>query len=672
MLSRNFYDIFKHISEFYKFLLILGSALLLTYFFPDQNKFPYHYNSGKPWIYHDLYAPFNFPVLASKTEIKKIKDSVIANAPVIVTPVSVDTSRIFRKIFLDLTQNDSLHSLDTQSKHRLKQFLTKIYRQGLTDITDTSAANKKILIKQGKTLSPAKDTYTISRIKRELKNIFPSTGTRQQILEILFQRLKPSLITDSGYTEKYKQNLLSQINPHTKIIYKNELIVRKGERIGPEQMRILDSLKKIYGKDTRNHLIVSAGYFFLAVFVLLMVILYFKSYKRNIFLDNSQLTLIFFNILLIGVTFFSVQHYFPSYIYVVPFVVLPIIIKSFFDREVSLVTLGASIIIIAPGMSFPFEFAYIEALAGFASIILISDLTSRSRIFKSLGAIILIYILAYVSYYFIFYGNWKVQEQYYFILFVINGLLAGALVHELILLFEKLFKIPSDVAYLELMNTSNKLLKQLAEKAPGTFQHSLQVGNLAEAIAKEINANPLLVRVAALYHDIGKMKNPKYFTENQLSDVNPHENLPPEESAKIIINHVIDGIEIARKNNIPERIIDFIRTHHGNGLVKYFYTKAKQMGLNPNPEDYRYPGPNPFSKETAILMMADSVEAASKSLKNPDIKQLDELVENIINGQLQDGLLMNADITLKEINKAKKVLKNKLRSIYHLRVSYPK
>jgi putative nucleotidyltransferase with HDIG domain len=241
----------------------------------------------------------------------------------------------------------------------------------------------------------------------------------------------------------------------------------------------------------------------------------------------------------------------------------------------------------------------------------------------------------------------------------------------LIYIYEKIFGLVSDVSLLELSDTNSSLLKELENKAPGTFHHSLNVANLSEAAANEIGANSMLVRVGALYHDIGKMVNPTYFTENQVNSINSHDELEPKESASIIIDHVINGIEIARKNNLPDRIIDFIRTHHGTNLVYYFYKKEVEMQGEANAEDFTYPGPIPFSKETAILMMADSVEAASKSLKNPTSTKIDSFVENIVNGQMDHGQFLNANITFKEIQTIKKVLKKKLNNIYHLRVEYP-
>ena len=311
-----------------------------------------------------------------------------------------------------------------------------------------------------------------------------------------------------------------------------------------------------------------------------------------------------------------------------------------------------------------------QIIAGIVTILTVSELYKRANLFISVGQITLIYIVGYFAFHAIHEGNLENIEWVLFGVFVLNGLLT-LFVQPLIYMFEKVFGLVSDVSLLELSDTNSKLLKELSDKAPGTFHHSLQVANLAEAAANEIGANAMLVRVGALYHDIGKMENPTYFTENQITSVNPHDDLPPKESAKIIIDHVINGIEIARKNNIPDRVIDFIRTHHGTTVVYYFFKKQQEMDKEANAEDFKYPGPVPFSKETAILMMSDSVEAASKSLKNPTYGIIDAFVEKIVKGQMQADQFLNANITLKEIEMVKKVLKQKLTNIYHLRVEYP-
>src|SRR5690606_35926298 len=357
-------------------------------------------------------------------------------------------------------------------------------------------------------------------------------------------------------------------------------------------------------------------YIILVALVLIMLLLFLKRYRNDIFKNNNKVTFIFFNILLMVVaTTLMVKNY-ENYVYVVPLCILPLVLKNFFDARLGLFVHVLTVLILGFVVPNSFEYIFLQTIAGIVTILTASELYKRANLFISVGQITLIYIIGYFAFHAIHEGNLKSIEWVLFGVFVLNGLLT-LFAQPLIYMFEKAFGLISDVSLLELSDTNSRLLKELSDKAPGTFHHSLQVANLAEAAANEIGANAMLVRVGALYHDIGKMERPAYFTENQISSVNPHDDLPPMESAKIIIDHVIRGIEIARKNNIPDRIIDFIRTHHGTTLVYYFYKKQQELESDVNQDDFRYPGPIPFSKETAILMMSDSVEAASKSLKNP-------------------------------------------------------
>ena len=318
-----------------------------------------------------------------------------------------------------------------------------------------------------------------------------------------------------------------------------------------------------------------------------------------------------------------------------------------------------------------FEFIFLQIIAGIVTILTVSELYKRVNLFISIGQITLIYMIAYVAFTIIQEGNALNLKFFYFGLFAFNGLLAF-LSTIFILVYEKIFGLVSDVSLLELSNTNTPLLRLLAEKAPGTFQHSIQVANLAEAAANEIGANSMLVRTGALYHDIGKLENPMYFIENQSTNVNLHDELSNVDSAKIIINHVLDGIEIAKKYKLPDRLIDFIRTHHGTSLVYYFYMKEKSVNENNlNIEEFKYPGPNPFSKETAILMICDAAEAASKSIKNLTAQVIDDLIDKIVSKQMEGGQFINAEINFKDIETVKKVIKKKLKNIYHLRIEYP-
>jgi hypothetical protein len=419
-----------------------------------------------------------------------------------------------------------------------------------------------------------------------------------------------------------------------------------------------------------NYYFIIGGYTILVALVLMMLFLFLKRYRPEVFRNNVKVTFIIFNILLmVFITTFVVK-YNDTYVFVVPLCILPLILKTFFDARLGLFVHVLTVLILGFVVPNSFEYIFLQIIAGIVTILTVSELYKRANLFISVGQITLIYIVGYFAFNIIHEGNLDNIIWLTFGFFLLNGMIT-LFAQPLIYIYEKIFGMVSDVSLLELSDTNSRLLKELANKAPGTFHHSLQVANLAEAAANEIGANAMLVRVGALYHDIGKMKRPTYFTENQVTNINPHDDLKPTESANIIIKHVIEGIEIARKNKLPDRVIDFIRTHHGTNLVYYFYRKQKEQEEEVDEANFQYPGPIPFSKETAILMMADSVEAASKSLKNPTYKIIDEFVDRIIAVQMNANQFVNANITFKEIEIVKKVLKHKLTNIYHLRVEYP-
>jgi len=401
-----------------------------------------------------------------------------------------------------------------------------------------------------------------------------------------------------------------------------------------------------------------------------MLFLFLKNYRLEIYNNNTKVTFILFNIIVMIFLTTLVVKYDAKLVYITPLCILPLVLKTFFDARLGLFVHVLTILLLGFIVPNSFEFLFLQTIAGMVTILTVSELYKRANLFISVGQITFIYVLGYFAFFIIQEGNIELIQWDYFGYFVLCGLLT-LFSFPLIYIYEKMFGLVSDVSLLELSDTNSKLLKELSNKAPGTFHHSLNVANLAEAAANEIGANAMLTRVGALYHDIGKMVNPTYFTENQMSSINSHDELDPKESANIIIDHVIIGIEIAKKNKLPDRIIDFIRTHHGTRLVYYFYSKENEKSGIASKEDFSYPGPTPFSKETAILMMADSVEAASKSLKEPTSSMLDEFVEKIIDSQLNQGQFLNANITLKEIQRIKKVLKKKLNNMYHLRIEYP-
>ncbi|MDX1426562.1 MAG: HDIG domain-containing protein, partial [Salegentibacter mishustinae] len=393
-------------------------------------------------------------------------------------------------------------------------------------------------------------------------------------------------------------------------------------------------------------------------------------YRQEIFENNVKVTFIFFNILFMVLLTTLVVNFNIDYVYVVPLCILPLTLKAFFDARLGMFTHVITVLLLGFIVPNSYEYMFLQIIAGIVTILTVSELYKRANLFISVGQITLVYIISYFAFTVIQEGNIADVEGEVLLTFLLGGL-ATLFVQPLIYIYEKIFGMVSDMSLLELSDTNSKLLKELSEKAPGTFHHSLNVANLAEAAANEINANAMLTRVGALYHDIGKMKNPTYFSENQTSAVNSHDELAPRESAQIITDHVINGIEIAKKHNLPDRVIDFIRTHHGTTTVYFFYMKEKEQNDNAVADDFRYPGPIPFSKETAILMMCDSVEAASKSLKEPTAGVIDSFVEKIIDKQMKEEQFLNANITFKEIQVVKKILKRKLKNIFHLRVEYP-
>jgi hypothetical protein len=494
-----------------------------------------------------------------------------------------------------------------------------------------------------------------------------------EIEALFFDLISPNVTFDDNLYRKSVEDALSKISYTRGTVDEGKLIIAKGEVVEGENLQVLESLKAEYASElwtANNYYYILIGYTVLVALVLMMLFLFLKKYRKEIFDNNTKVTFIFFNILLLVFVTTIVVKYNDTYVFVVPLCILPLILKTFFDARLGLFVHVLTVLILGFVVPNSFEYIFLQIIAGIVTILTVSELYKRANLFVSVGQITLIYIVGYLAFHVIHEGDLRNIGWITLSLFLLNGMIT-LFVQPLIYIYEKAFGLVSDVSLLELSDTNSKLLKELSNKAPGTFNHSLQVANLAEAAANQIGANAMLVRVGALYHDIGKMNNPTYFTENQITNVNPHDEISPKESAKIIIDHVIKGIELARKNNLPDRIIDFIRAHHGTTLVFYFYKKQKELEEEVEKADFRYPGPLPFSKETAILMMADAVEAASKSLKNPTYLIIDEFVEKIISGQMKANQFLNADITFKEIESIKKIFKQKLTNIYHLRVEYP-
>lgn len=681
---KNFINkLYKNYSLVYKVLLFIATTFLIVYLFPKSGKFKYSFEKGKPWQSENLYAPFDFAIKKSAEELELEEKSVLDNVSIYfdvdmetVARINADYVTQFSHVF-----SDSLIIDNNREKifNEGINILTRIYTYGVMDQAYDYPPEKSIVVledrKQTKVTTysnfipqPEIRTY----IEREI-DALELSNYRSQFLSLFFDIIEPNAVLNQSITDNALQEELDKISHVRGRIERETLIISKGEVIEGDKLKILRSLESEYQSQVwseSNYNWIVGAYTLLVALALLMLLLFLRKYRLEVFKNNTKVTFIFFNIALMVLLTTLVVNYNSAYIYIVPICILPLVLKAFFDARLGLFTHVLTVLLLGFVVTNNYEYMFLQIIAGIVTILTVSELYKRANLFISVGQITLIYIIAYFAFFVIHEGGIENLKWETFVLFILCGL-ATLFVQPLIYVYEKMFGLVSDVSLLELTDTNTKLLKELSNKAPGTFHHSLNVANLAEASANEIGANAMLVRVGALYHDIGKMKNPTYFTENQSTGINPHDELSSRESAATIIRHVIDGIEMAKKYNLPDRVIDFIRTHHGTSLVYYFYKQEKELESGANIEDFKYPGPKPFSKETAILMMCDSVEAASKSLKEPTSTKIDAFVETIINKQVETGQFLNANITFKEIQSIKKVLKHKLANIYHLRIEYP-
>ncbi|KGL60259.1 MULTISPECIES: HD family phosphohydrolase [unclassified Polaribacter] len=679
--------IYRNNTIIYKVFLFLIATIAIVYLFPKGGQFKYDFNNGQLWKYDNLYAPFDFAIQKTAEEISLEKKEIKNNAKLYFkydTNIVEDVKVTFKNKISQLNFSDSL-TIDeiSELKETGNKIIQKVYNAGFLESVSEARVSSKDQIIALKKENEVQDVLfkNLLTSKNVLEIINTNLGDepfdygQKLVLNLLAGVVEPNVSFNKDLTDKIIDNELGHISYTKGKVASDELIILKGDIVAGRKLAILNSLKsefdaKVWTDSNYNWIVF--GYTILVSLALLMLLLFLYKNRLEIFNNNTKVTFIFFNVF--GMVFIQtlVIKYNSDYLYVVPLSILPIVLKAFFDARLGLFTHVLTVLLLGYIVPNSFEFIYLHIIAGIVTILTVSELHKRANLFISVAQITLIYMITYFAFSIIKEGNASQINWDYFILFALNGLLSF-LSLILIYIYEKVFGLVSDVTLLELSNTNTKLLRELNEKAPGTFQHSMQVANLAEAAANEIGANSMLVRTGALYHDIGKMLNPMYFIENQATGVNPHNDLSPIDSAKIITDHVIKGVELAKKYNLPDRIIDFIRTHHGTSSAYYFFKKEQE--LNPDTivdiKKFQYQGPIPFSKETAILMMCDAAEAASKSLKNPTALSISGLIDKIIDKQMADNQFLNSDITFREIKVIKKVIKKKLMNIYHLRLEYP-
>nr|WP_081987542.1 HDIG domain-containing metalloprotein [Pedobacter glucosidilyticus] len=665
------------------------SILFITAILPKQARFKYEFEKGVVWMHDDLISPYNFAIRKTTQEIKSDKDNILKS----ILPVYRLDDKVL-EIQLNEYQADfeakwrSAGLPDDDYKERTFEFgfelLKNIYQKGIIGLNksyqkEKDNANYLIMLLKNNVkteVSTATLLTTTSAFSLASERVVENKKVRTDILvNVLKDRITPNILLDERFTESLQKQAIENVSSTRGMVQKGEVIIENGSTINDEVYQKLESLRLAYEENARvtgDRNLVLLGQFLLVALIVSLLMVFLYLFRKDIFQDNRQISLIL--LVVTGMLFFlswSIRMKLPS-LYYIPYCIVPIIIRILFDTRLAMNIHLLVVLIASFFVPNSFEFAFLQISAGMVSIYSIKNLVRREQFLISALLILLTYFISYLGISLIREGALASVEWLKFLPFIFSVLLS-LLAYPLIYLFEKMFGITSDITLMELTNTNSTLLRELAYKVPGTFQHSLQVANLAESAIFKIGGNALLVRAGALYHDIGKMENPQFFIENQNKGLNPHDKLPYEESAQIIIRHVVNGVELARRHNLPEVIIDFIRTHHGNTRVDYFY----QSFLKNFPEKivdentFRYPGPIPFSKETAVLMLADSVEAASRSLKEPDAESINNLVERIIDYKLEQDQLNDSNITLKEIETIKLIFKTMLMGIYHVRIDYP-
>lgn len=641
-------------------------------------------------MHENLIAPFNVAILKSEQELENEKKEALKDLKPFFTKDLEIVSKQRAELIDKFTRKWESEFPDRRGLNRKKEnnleFALSIYdsimQRGIIEMNSSIEGRPSdflimVVTNNVATQKQLSDFFTIHSADKFIhERVFSEKDMEQELLNyVLENSIAQTVKYDHDITEKERNALVGNISITRGMIQKGELIISRGELVTHEKFQELESLRLDYESklgSSYKYAGILIGQIVLLSVSMISLYLFLLFFRTEIFNENKKVILILILILFMVIATAMVVRFNASYLYLLPVCLIPIIVGVFTDTRLALFSHLITIIITGLIVPNSYEFVFLQLFAGIVTILSIVKLERRSQFFLTSIMIFMTYSVIYLGMTLIKEGTLEGIQYSYF------GLFAGSAIltlfsYPIIFVFEKIFGLITDVTLLELSNTNNKLLRELALRAPGTFQHSMQMANLAEEAIYEVGGNPLLVRTGAMYHDIGKMNDPLYFIENQSTGINPHDELTYEESAGVIIDHIIGGIEKAKKYKLPEQIIDFIRTHHGTRKTEYFFTLAKRE--NPDEEVdaslYTYHGPEPFSKETAVLMMADTVEAASRALKNPDEESIGKLVENVIDKQIESHQFDNADITFRDIKKIKKTFKKKLMNIYHLRIEYP-
>ena len=667
-------------------VLFIAAIIIIVYFLPREGKYKYSYEDNRPWQYGLLTAPFKFHIHKSDAQIQEEKDSIMQTYQ----PYYLADATIEKKAISQVVQDARARSIPEDYITYINRKFTEIYKAGVISAEDyerIQQLNKKQLILRSETANKIAATRHIASFytpRQAYEKIIDDAPAHIDIGRLKTFNLNNYLIANIIYDERMslgiKNDMLQQVSLYDGEVQYGEKIIDRGEIVDARLKNILDSyIKEAEGKvgtKSKPGWLIMGELVMITLFVMALMI-YLRFYRIEEYRNKKNVIFMLLMVVIFPViTGIMGDSKMFTLMYVIPFAIPTILIRTFIDSRTAITTHTITILICA--IMFPLaqmaQFITVQMLVGYMCIFSLRNLSERSRLVVCALLILLTYIVSFTGWILCTEGDIALikENSRVYIYFCINFVFV-TFAYLLVYVCERVFGFMSEVSMIELSNTNRPLLQQLSEVAPGTFQHSMQVSTLVVAAAHRIGANATLVRTGALYHDIGKMVNPIFFTENQVEGIDPHAGLTEKESARIIIDHVAEGVRIAKKNNLPQQIIDFIETHHGKGKAKYFYNSY----VNNHPdeivdeEDFTYPGPNPFTRETAILMMADTVEAASRSLKENTKEAITELVNRLIDSQLSDGLFKNAPITFKDIEQVKEVFCDKLVSMRHLRVAYP-
>lgn len=659
---------------------LLVSVVTLIYFLPRESKFGYVYELNKPWHYPQLIASYDFVIYKTDDEVKRERDSVVRQ---FVPYYRVD-SLVAEKQIAALRKDfyaGKFRGIPVYYLPRLVENMRQIYARGILDVSDYEGSFKsdfhvlRLIRGQEATTEEVENFFTIRTAYDFLVNRDRGALSQEALRECnLNDYLAVNVKNDTAKNRLELQSELSQVSDNIGMVQSGQLVIDRGQIVNAEHVRILNSLKK----ESEQRMDPSRGYWFIfagqVIFVILLISLlftYLKLFRRDYFSSPHSVLLLFSFVTVFPViTYLMMAHHFYS-VYLVPYALIPIFVRIFMDSRTSFMAVVTSSLLSALSLHSPFEFVLWQIVTGATVIYSLRELTERSQLLRTVLAVVVVGLVISIGYDLSQGLNGDAFDRSRIVYMIIGGILL-LFAYPLMYFVEKLFGFTSSVTLVELTNTNNPILRKMSKVAQGTFNHSMQVSNLAAEVADKIGAKAQLARTGALYHDIGKVLNPAFFTENQ-SGVNPHDTISEERSAQIIINHVTDGLRLAEKYHLPQVIKEFIRTHHGTGLVKYFYIQYcnKHVGETVDEEAFRYPGPNPQTREQAVVMMCDSVEAASRSLKEYTEESITQLVNRIVDSQLAEGHFKECPITFRDIADAKRTLIDSLKTIYHTRISYP-